>query len=68
MSELKFEVQGMTCGGCEASAKRVVMQIPGVVDAEFSAPNKSGVVKGSVAPAQVVEALRRVGYTATLKS
>lgn len=68
MSELKFDVQGMTCGGCEASAKRVVMQIPGVVDAQFSAPNKSGVVKGDVAATQVVEALKRVGYTATLKS
>lgn len=68
MSELKFDVQGMTCGGCEASAKRVVMQIPGVVDAQFSAPNKSGLVKGEVAPAQIVEALKRVGYTATVKT
>ena len=68
MSELKFDVEGMTCGGCEASAKRVVMQIPGVVDAQFSAPSKSGVVKGEVVPTQIVEALQRVGYTATLKS
>lgn len=67
MSELNFDVQGMTCGGCEASAKRVVMQIPGVVDAQFSAPHKSGFVKGEVAPAQIVEALQRVGYIATLK-
>jgi copper chaperone CopZ len=29
-----YEIQGMSCGGCVSSVKKVLLQLPGVEDAE----------------------------------
>jgi copper chaperone len=32
MTDVAFEVHGMTCGGCENSVRRAIGQVPGVED------------------------------------
>jgi copper chaperone CopZ len=64
----RYAVQGMKCGGCEASAREAVTRLPGCVDAHFDFRTGTGVVTGDVAPDTVVAALAAVGYRAALAS
>jgi len=64
MVETHFSVKGMKCGGCIAKATEAVSKLPGYVSAEFDLKSGTGVVKGSVDPRAVVDALTRVGYPA----
>ena len=64
--QLHFQVQGMRCGGCEASAKDAVSRLPGYVDAVFDHRAGTGVVTGEVDPQAVIQALAEVGYATTL--
>ncbi|HVF64900.1 MAG TPA: heavy-metal-associated domain-containing protein [Casimicrobiaceae bacterium] len=36
METVSFDVEGMTCGGCVASVKRVLEALPGVSNAEVT--------------------------------
>jgi copper chaperone len=36
MQEIVIRIQGMTCGGCVASVRRVLGAVPGVAQAEVS--------------------------------
>jgi copper chaperone len=60
-----YDVSGMKCGGCEASAKDAVSKLPGYVEAHFDHRAGSGTVTGDVDPQAVVRALAALGYTAT---
>lgn len=62
--ETRFSVKGMKCGGCIAKATEAVSILPGYVSAEFDLKNGAAVVKGSVDPQAVVNALTKVGYPA----
>ncbi len=63
---LHLLVQGMRCGGCEASAKDAVSRLPGYVDAVFDHKAGTGTVRGEVDPRAVIEALAKAGYAAAL--
>ena len=67
LSETRFSVKGMKCGGCVAKATEAVSKLPGYVSADFDLRTGSGVVKGSVDPQAVVKALTQVGYPAQVK-
>ncbi len=67
VSETRFSVKGMKCGGCVAKATEAVSKLPGLVEAHFDLAAKSAVVKGSVDPQAVIQALAGVGYTATVQ-
>lgn len=67
VSETRFSVKGMKCGGCVAKASEAVSKLPGLVEARFDLAAKSAVVKGSVDPQAVIQALAGVGYTATVQ-
>jgi len=67
LSETRFSVKGMKCGGCVAKATEAVSKLPGYVSADFDLRTGSGVVKGSVDPQAVVKALTQVGYPAEVK-
>ena len=62
--ETHLSVKGMKCGGCIAKATEAVSILPGYVSAEFNLKNGTAVVKGSVDPQAVVNALTKVGYPA----
>ena len=63
-SETRFSVKGMKCGGCVAKATEVVSKLPGYQACAFDLKTASAVVKGSVDPQAVVQALNQVGYPA----
>ena len=65
-TQTRFRVQGMKCGGCEATAKDAVSKLPGYLDAVFDHKTESGLVTGEVDPQAVVRALAAVGYAATV--
>jgi len=66
--ETRYSVTGMKCGGCVAKAMEAVSKVPGYVSAEFDLKTGSAVVKGSVDPQAVVNALTQVGYPAQVNS
>ncbi len=39
-----YELQGMSCGGCVSSVKKVLLQLPGVEDAEVHLHPQSAVL------------------------
>jgi copper chaperone len=63
-NETRYSVTGMKCGGCVAKATEAVAKLPGYESAEFDLKTGSAVVKGSVDPQAVVNALTQVGYPA----
>ncbi|MHB8743291.1 MAG: heavy-metal-associated domain-containing protein [Sulfuricaulis sp.] len=66
--ETRYSVTGMKCGGCIAKATAAVSKIPGYISAEFDLKTGSALVKGSVDPQAVVNALAQVGYPAAVKA
>ena len=52
-----YELQGMSCGGCVSSVKKVLLQLPGVEDAEVHLHPQSAVI--TMSEAIGVEEVRR---------
>ncbi len=67
ITDTHYTVSGMKCGGCVAKATEAVSKLPGIVEARFDLATKSAVIKGSVDPQAVIQALAGVGYTATVQ-
>ncbi len=63
-NETRFSVKGMKCGGCVAKATEAVSRLPGYQASEFDLKSASAMVKGSVNPQAVVQALNQIGYPA----
>lgn len=65
MEQVSFNVEGMTCGGCVASVKRVLEALPGVSNVHVAlAPGKAA---ADYDPARITaealrEAVRGAGY------
>jgi copper chaperone len=65
MDHVSFEVEGMSCGGCVASVKRVLEALPGVSNVNVTlSPGKATV---DYDPARVTaealyDAVRNAGY------
>ena len=62
--ETRYKVSAMKCDGCIAKATEALSKLPGYVSADFDLKNGTAVVKGSVNPPAVVNALTKVGYPA----
>ncbi|MGH9381679.1 MAG: cation transporter [Thermoanaerobaculia bacterium] len=64
-----FDVQGMTCGGCEVAVKRVVKKLDGVTEVAASYREGRATVRHDpekVAPQEIVQAIEQLGYKAKL--
>jgi copper chaperone CopZ len=64
-----FKVEGMTCGGCEASVKMTVKRLDGVQAVEASHTEKRATVTydpEKVTPQAIVDTIEKLGYTAEL--
>ncbi len=68
MTEMRFSVQGMKCGGCIARATEALAKLPGYVSAEFDLKAGTAVVRGSVDPQVAINVLSSAGYPASLKN
>jgi copper chaperone CopZ len=66
MSELTFNVPGMSCGHCEAAVKGEVTKVAGVAGVEVDLTTKIVTVSGdSIDRAAVVAAIDEAGYEVT---
>ncbi len=63
---VKFNVQGMKCGGCVAAVQSTLAKLPGVTSAAVDLVSASALVEGDVDPQGVVKALAAAGYPAQL--
>lgn len=64
-----FQVQGMTCGGCEAGVRLAVRKLDGVERVEVSYEKGRAEVTyepAKVTPEKIIAAIAELGYTATL--
>ncbi len=67
METLKIKVGGMTCGGCVASVRRVVQDLPGVASVDVSLERGEATVRyeASVASSmQITKAIETAGFDA----
>jgi len=66
-----FNVDGMTCGGCEVAVRRVVNKLDGIETVEASHEEGTATVTyhpEEVTTDQIVEAIQTLGYEAELRS
>lgn len=64
-------VEGMTCGACSVAVKTALKKLDGVKDASVSYADKRAVVEydpTKVTPNQMVEAVTKLGYKASIAS
>ena len=64
----RFDVIGMTCGGCERALGRAVSRLPGVEQVSASHSEQSATVtydETIVSPDAIAAAIRDAGYQAT---
>lgn len=66
---VRLTVEGMTCGGCTISTKKVLTRLTGVAKAEVSYEKKEAIVTydpAKVTVEQMIAAIKTLGYTATV--
>ena len=64
----RFDVTGMTCGGCERALGRAVSRVPGVQDVTASHAERSATVtydERLTTPEAIAAAIRDAGYQPT---
>ena len=69
MQKLKFDVHGMTCGGCTSGVQRVLSKIDGVSHVDVSLRPGTATLDADatrVTPGQIEAAIRGLGYQAKL--
>lgn len=65
MSELKLNIEGMTCGGCSNSISKVLSTMAGVSSAEVSLENKQAHIvydAATVSPEELAAAVVDAGF------
>lgn len=65
----KLQVEGMTCGGCVKKVRAALSKIDGVKDVEVSLKDNQTTVTydpGKVSTTQLLEAVNKIGYQASL--
>ena len=69
MQTLKFDVHGMTCGGCTGSVQRALSKIDGVSHVDVALSPGSATLEADtsrVTPGQIEAAIVSLGYLAKL--
>ena len=66
MSE-QYNVTGMSCAACSARVERVVKKLPGVCSCAVSLLTNSMSVEGTASPSEIIAAVEKAGYGASLK-
>lgn len=65
LSVLEYEVEGMTCGGCESHVTNAVKNLDGIASVSASFKNKNAIVKfdpAKTSPEAVEKAISSTGY------
>ena len=66
MSE-QYNITGMSCAACSARVERVVKKIPGVETCAVSLLTNSMTVEGTASSQEIIAAVEKAGYGASLK-
>jgi copper chaperone len=61
---IKLEIQGMSCGHCQAAVNNALKAVSGVVSVAVSLEGKSATVEGSAEIGALIAAVQEEGYTA----
>ena len=63
----EFNVKGMSCAACSSRVEKVVSKVSGVTSCSVSLLTNSRVVEGDIDDKQIIEAVKKAGYGASLK-
>lgn len=63
----QFNVTGMSCAACSARVEKAVSSLNGVESCSVSLLTNSMGVEGNVSEAEVIEAVKKAGYGASVK-
>ncbi|MGN0907817.1 MAG: cation transporter, partial [Bullifex sp.] len=63
----EYTVTGMSCAACSASVERAVRKVKGADDVSVSLLTGSMIVEGSASADDVIAAVRKAGYGASVK-
>ncbi len=63
----QFEVTGMSCAACSAHVEKAVAKVPGVESVSVSLLTNSMAVTGCASSSEVIAAVEKAGYKASLK-
>jgi len=58
----RFEVEGMTCGGCASKVTSALQKDPRVVSAVIDFATRTGVVTGDIESAEIQRIVKDIGY------
>ncbi len=70
-STVALHIEGMTCPSCKVAVRAALKKVDGVTDAKVDVAAKSATVNydsTKVTPQQLVDAVNRLGYEASLPS
>jgi copper chaperone CopZ len=59
---ITLSISGMTCDGCARSVTRILLNVPGVTQAQVDFRGGSAVVEGTARPQALVEAIADAGF------
>ncbi|MDN5278764.1 MAG: uncharacterized protein PWR01_2729 [Clostridiales bacterium] len=64
-----LKVEGMSCGNCAAAVKRVLEEVPGVIEASVSLNKQKAIVRANLSESdKLAQAVNDLGYSAELIS
>ena len=67
---IKLQIDGMHCGGCQNAVRRVLTSVPSVsaVTVDLAAGHASVEADADVDPAKLVSAVEQAGYVARVEA
>ncbi|MBO4339257.1 MAG: heavy metal translocating P-type ATPase [Clostridia bacterium] len=64
----QYNVTGMSCAACSARVEKAVKSVDGVTSCSVSLLTNSMGVEGNASPEKIIQAVKKAGYGASLKS
>lgn len=64
----KYNVTGMSCAACSARVEKAVSALNGVTECQVNLLTNSMTVRGSATPGEIIAAVEKAGYGASLKN
>jgi Cu+-exporting ATPase len=62
----RLHVTDMSCAGCVETVEKTLKSVPGVCEAQVNFAERTATVTGDVSPDELVKAVGKAGYTASL--
>ena len=63
----QYNVTGMSCAACQTRVEKAVQEVEGVTSCAVSLLTNSMGVEGSASPTEIIKAVEKAGYGASLK-